>query len=490
MKNLRTSPLLCARLFLSLLLTLSFLSWFLWAEEKPNIIFFLTDDQRNDMLGCAGHDIIKTPTIDKLAAQGVSFRNSFIQTPICSASRVTFFTGLSQRTHGFNFGTPKVPEKYAATSYPMQLRKAGYRTGFAGKYGMAFQNSGGKDLFDYFKPIGRNPYLKKQKDGSMRHETELCGDAVIEFINSNPPGKPFCFSVSFNASHAEDSDRRPGFHFQWPKPTDGMYENVTVPAARLGDEKYLKAMPKFLREDPLSRGRFFWRWDTPEKYQTNMKAYFRMITGIDQTIARVLKVLKEKGLDKNTIIIYTADNGYMMGDRGIAGKWNHYEQSLRVPLIIYDPRLPKEKRGRVLDELVINLDIAPTLVQYAGLEIPSVYQGRSLTPLVEGTSKNQWRKDIFCEHQFNRYPNWHAVRSQRYKYAVYYEDGPYESLYDLQKDPDEFVNQISNPEYARILKRMRKRLETYRQEFPEVEYSELVQKPTKKTKRKKNPNGL
>ena len=315
------------------------------AFGKPNIIFFLADDQRNDVLGCYGNELIQTPTIDKLSAEGVRFENTFCEVPICAASRSTLFTGLSQRTHGYNFTEPPVSAEHMATSYPMVLKGAGYRIGFAGKYGMEFEKPGMKNQFDFFKPIGRNPYLKKMPDGSLRHETDLCGDAAIEFLESNPSDTPFCMSVSFNASHAEDSDRRPGFHFQWPESTDGLYEELEMPAPNLGDEKYFKAMPSFLQDQKeLSRERYFWRWDTPEKYQVNMRAYYRMITGIDNAIARVLETLKAQGLDQNTIIVYSADNGYLMGDRGTAGKWNHYEQSLRIPLVVYDPRLPESKR--------------------------------------------------------------------------------------------------------------------------------------------------
>jgi len=380
------------------------------------------------------------------------------------------FSGLSQRTHGYNFGEPAVPAKYIATSYPVMLKAAGYRIGFAGKYGMSFASPGMTKEFDFFKPIDRNPYLKRMPDGSLRHETELCGDAAIEFIQSNPPGTPFCLSISFNASHAEDSDHRPGFHFQWPKSTDGMYEDVEIPAPRLGDEKYFTAMPPFLQDiTQLNRERFYWRWDTPEKYQINMRAYFRMVTGIDNTIARVLEALRESGMEKNTIIVYTADNGYLMGDRGTAGKWNHYEQSLRVPLIVYDPSLPQPQRGRVVTEPVSNIDLAPTFVQWAGIEPPELYQGRSLLPLVNGEKKNEWRDAVFCEHRFYMFPNWHGVRGEKYKFAVYYEepDGPYECLYDLENDPDEFTNLAANPEYAAVLGMMRKRLEAYLQKLPE-----------------------
>lgn len=438
------------------------------AFAQPNIIFLLADDQRNDVLGAYGNDLIQTPTLDRLAAEGVRFDNAFCQVPICAASRASFFTGLSQRTHGYNFGEPQVAAKYMETSYPMMLKNAGYRIGFAGKYGMSFAAPRLKNQFDFFEPIDRNPYLKEMPDGSLRHETDLCVDAGITFIESTPAGTPFCMSISFNASHAEDNDKRPGFHFQWPASADGLYEGLEIPPPNLADEKYFTAMPPFLQEEEgLSRARYFWRWDTPEKYQTNMRAYYRMITGIDNAIARLLETLKEKGLDRNTIIIYSADNGFLMGDRGTAGKWNHYEQSLRIPLIVYDPRLPENKRGQVVTKLVSSIDMAPTFVEMAGLDIPSVYQGRSLAPLLQGESAADWREDIFVEHMFNRYNDWHAVRDARYKYAVYYDDD-YACLYDLENDPTELVNLVENAEYDDVRKRLAQRLDEYLAAYPKA----------------------
>jgi len=442
------------------------------AEDRPNILFFLADDQRDDTLGCAGNPIVKTPTLDRLAAEGVRFENAFCQVPICAASRASILSGLTQRTHGFNFGEKPVPARYVATSYPAMLKAAGYRIGFAGKYGMRFEGSGVEKMFDFFRKIGRNPYLKKMPDGSLRHETDLCADAAIEFIQGNPAGQPFCMSVSFNAPHAEDSDRRPGFHFQWPDSASGLYDDTEMPAPKLADDKYFEALPSFLRDETgLNRKRFFWRWDTPEKYQTNMRAHYRMLTGIDNAIARVLAELEAKELDQNTIIVYSADNGYMMGDRGTAGKWNHFEQSLRVPLIIYDPRLPAEQRGRTLKQLVNNVDLAPTFVEFAGLDVPELHQGLSLLPLLEGKTAVDWRKDTFTEHKFKHFNNWYAVRGERYKYASYYEEkgGPYECLYDLRKDPAELNNLVADPEYAAVLSEMKARMNSYLSAYPEAE---------------------
>jgi len=460
------------RSFISLLTAIGLLTPLSGAEAdlapRPNIIFLLADDQRHDVLGCYGNELIETPCIDALAAEGIRFDNVFTQVPICAASRASLFSGLSQRTHGYNFGELPIPRQYIASSYPMRLKAAGYRIGFAGKYGMAFEEPGLKKEFDFFRRIGRNPYLHTMADGSLRHETDLCADAAIEFIQSTPKGQPFCMSVSFNASHAEDSDLRPGYHFQWPESADGMYEAITMPPPSLADHKYFAALPSFLKTPSnLNRYRFGWRWDTPEKYQTNMRAYYRMITGIDHAIERVLETLKAEGLDQNTIIIYSADNGFMMGDRSIAGKWNHYDQSLRIPLILFDPRLAPDQRGRVVSELVSNIDVAPTFVDLAGLEPSPAHQGQSLLPLIMGDRDQVWREDIFVEHSFKRFNNWNGVRGARYKYAVYPDEpeGPYECLYDLEKDPNELINLVDNPEYATIRNRMATRLEFYENEL-------------------------
>ena len=186
-----------------------------------------------------------------------------------------------------------------------------------------------------------NPYFRTMPDRTTRHETDLVCDRGIEFIRSQPKDRPFCLNLWFNAAHAEDKDHRPGIgHHPWPPSVDGMYEDLPMPAPRLGDRRHRRdAILRFLK-DSINRERFFWGYDTPEKCTTNVRAYYRMISGIDHAVARVLAALQEAGLADNTIIVYTADNGYYLGDRGFQGKWSHFEESLRVPMVIYDPRLP------------------------------------------------------------------------------------------------------------------------------------------------------
>ncbi|HIG27932.1 MAG TPA: DUF4976 domain-containing protein [Verrucomicrobiales bacterium] len=437
-------------------------------STRPNILFFLSDDHRWDRMGCAGHPFLKTPVMDRLASQGVRFRNMFVTTSICAASRATIFTGLYERSHQYTFGTPPLSSNFSEKSYPALLKKNGYRTGFIGKFGISVEKNQKEAMFDYFKPIGRNPYLKKQKDGSLRHETELAGDRAIEFLNDSQNKQPFCLSVSFNAAHAEDGDKRPGLgHFPWPKAVDGLYEDIDIPEPKLSAPEIFENQPQFLK-DSMNRVRYFWRWDTPEKYRANLRAYYRMITGLDRVMGRVLEELKKTGMADNTIVIFSGDNGYYEGQRGFAGKWSHYEESLRVPLIIYDPRMPESERSRLSDLMVLNTDIAPTLCEYAGISIPSHYQGRSLVPIAESKKLSEWRTQTFAEHlmEHEQIPKWEGVRGMRYVYARYFEqDPPYEFLHDLETDRNQLINLATQPEWLPFLKQMRNRCDQFRDQY-------------------------
>jgi arylsulfatase A-like enzyme len=473
------------------------------AAEKPNILFILVDDQRFDSLGCAGHPILKTPNIDKLAAEGVRFENMFVTTAICMASRACIFTGLTETGHGYTGGgapaTPVITQD-VDTSFPFLLKQAGYRTGFFGKQHVNFQEGTNEALdrmFDVRQTIGRNPYFKTQPDGSLRHEAELIGDRSEEFLTLQPANKPFCLYMSFNIAHAEDNDKRPGIgHYPWPKAVDGMYEDIVPAPPRLGDPKYFDVHPDFMKES-MNRDRWYWRWDTPEKYNINMRAYLRMLTGMDLVVGRVLQTLEKQGLAENTVVIYTADNGYYMGDRGFAGKWSHFEQSLRVPLIIYDPRLPKGKRNRVVSPMALNIDLPATMLELAGITVPEKYQGRSVLPVFNGNTPADWRTDFYCEHHVNNasIPKWRGVRGSRYTYARYYEQDPvYEYLHDLQSDPDQFKNFANEPEYKEILETMRARCDEYVEKYtrPEIVAFKKEQaanpQPGKKVKKAKGKN--
>ena len=324
------------------------------ADDRPNIVFFFADDQTTSTLGCYGNSIIKSPNIDSLAERGTRFENAYVSQAICWVSRTTILTGLTGRSYSTSANPDLARPDAVKTLYSDLLRKNGYRTGYFGKWHARMPKSFKREAhFDEFKAIGRNPYFKKQPDGSLRHETELIIDHGVNFIKTQPKDKPFALNMWFNACHAEDSDHRPGIgHFPWPQSVNGMYENIDIAKPRLNAPAIFNQHPNFL-QTTINRQRYFWRWDTSEKYQINMRAYYRMVSGIDQAIGRFLQELKIAGLADNTIIIYSADNGYYMGNRGFAGKWSHYEESIKVPLIIYDPRSPKHQQGQVTDAIAL-----------------------------------------------------------------------------------------------------------------------------------------
>ncbi|MAW60617.1 MAG: acetylglucosamine-6-sulfatase [Planctomycetes bacterium] len=434
-------------------------------SPPPNIVFFLTDDQRDDTLGCAGHPILQTPTIDGLAARGVRFSNMFVSHSICWVSRASLLTGQTARSSGRADRLDFVRADAARALYPQLLREAGYRTGHFGKFHARMPQGWDRaTAFDVYLGMHRDPYFKKQPDGSLRHETELIADHAIEFLKEQPADQPFAIQLWFNAAHAEDGDHRPGIgHFPWPQAVDGMYEDIEMPAPRLGDPAIFAAMPDYLKQSIL-RERWHWRWDTPEKYQTNLRAYFRMISGIDGAMARVLQALEERGFADNTIVVYSADNGYFMGDRGFAGKWAHFDESLRVPLIIFDPRAAAEStRGSVVKAFALNLDLPASFLAWAGVDIPDSYQGRDLSPWLHGPPPDAWREDMFFEHVFLRPTiSWEGVRGERWKYARYFDQAVQDEwLHDLQTDPDELVNLASDPAYAEVLQAMRQRTAAY-----------------------------
>ncbi len=444
-------------------------------RDRPNVIFLLTDDQRWDTLGCMGNPIIRTPNVDRLAAAGVVFDNCFVTTSICMTNRACIFTGQYAARHGvWSFSTDFTPAQLAQT-YPALLKKAGYYVGFIGKWGVGKPP---QDLFDYNRGWpGQNRYLHV-KDGKLRHLTSTMGDQAMEFLDSAPGDRPFCLSFSFKAPHVQDGDPKkvledprfkglyaedPSQFFHDPKLAP-LYRQVVIPSAPLSDPAVFDALPDFLKQSE-NRVRWRIRFATPEMYQNSVKAYYRLISGVDQVVGRIVEKLKEKGLDDDTIIIYSGDNGFYLGERGFAGKWFPHEVSIRVPLVVYDPRLPADRRGRRCDRMTLSIDLAPTMLAMAGVKIPERMQGQSLLPLIRGEDP-PWRTEFFYEHLFRhqRIPRNEAVRTERYKYIRFLDvDPPYEELYDLSADPSEAHNLAGRPKHAETLGRMRAKWAAWRQ---------------------------
>jgi len=432
-----------ATLIITAILCVGFLFGCKGKEERPNIIFILTDDQRWDALGYAGNPIIRTPQMDQLAETGLYFPNAFVTTPICAASRASLFTGLYERTHDFTFGKPPLDKRYMYQSYPYLLKNSGYRTGFVGKFGVKLNEGIMDSLFHTSVPTWY-PYFV-ERDGQQVHLADVHGDHAIDFIRSNRE-EPFCLSLSFWSPHANDDEEQQYF---WPGYCDSLYADVEIPVPETADPAFFEALPEFLKTT-MNRKRWYWRYDTPEKYQQMVKGYYRMISGVDSVIGRIRTTLEEEGLADNTVIILMGDNGYYLGERGYAGKWLMHEQSLRVPLIIYDPRQAESNRGLSPEEMVLNVDVTPTILSLAGVNIPESYQGESLTVFLN-SNPPEWRSGIFCEHRLENnklLPKTECFRDETWKFIRYEAQADLEELYNHQEDIHETRNLALEERYA------------------------------------------
>lgn len=434
------------------------------AEKKPNILFILVDDFRYDAMGYCGNKIVSTPSIDNLASQGTFFRNAFSSTPISSASRASILTGLHERTHRYSFQTGPIDDRFLENAYPLKLKEAGYHTALFGKLGVNCTDA--QALFDEIEDYDRNNAIKedgyhyKTLNNDTVHLTRYTGQKGLDFIEKQNGDNPFFLALCFSAPHAHDSAKQQYF---WDEGQEDLYNDVTVPNPIMSEDKYFERLPEAVKNG-FSRLRWTWRFDTPEKYQFMMKGYYRMIAGVDQEIAKVRKMLEKKGLADNTVIVFMGDNGYFLGERQIADKWMMYDLSVRIPLIIYDPRIDKHFE---VEQQVINVDIPSTFVDIAGGEIPSQWQGKSLKGLLKNKNYKMRRDTILIEHlwEMPNIPSCEGVRTDEWKYFRYVNDERIEELYNLKKDPDEEYDLSKDKKYAKVLANLRSKTDELAHKF-------------------------
>jgi arylsulfatase A-like enzyme len=422
--------------------------------SKMNIVVLLADDWRFDTLGCAGNPVVKTPNLDRLATEGVRFTHACVSTAICGVSRASLFTGQWMSRHGNPaFDMFKTPW---AETYPGLLRGHGWWVGHVGKW------HNGKfppEQFDFGRAYSGKHFMQ-EPDGSMIHVTQKNERDALEFLRTRPPGQPFCLTLAFFATHAEDANPK---QYLYQPESEPLYQNVTVPTPKTAGDEYFQRLPYFIaNEKNEGRVRWHWRFDTPEKYQTMMKAYYRMATELDATCGRVLEELKKQGVLDHTLVIFTGDNGYFHGEHGLADKWYPYQESIRVPLIVRDPRLPAARRGKTNDELVLNVDLAPTILAATGVPAPATMQGRDFAPLYLASQPPAWRDEFFYEHATIKntdfIPSSQALVRKDVKY-IYWPDFQQEELFDLQADPSEEHNLAADPAQTDRLAKLRARFE-------------------------------
>jgi arylsulfatase A-like enzyme len=290
------------------------------------------------------------------------------------------------------------------------------------------------------------------------------GSEALEFLAGTPGGQPFCLSISFNAPHARDGKPR---EFQPDDRDEALYGGVEFPVPRTATDALFQLLPPSVKRS-ISRTRWALRFDTPEKYQSTLRDYFRLVTGLDREVGRIREALSKRGLAENTLILFTSDNGFFLGERGLADKWYLYEESVRAPLVIFDPRLPAARRGGVCSAMTLNLDLAPTLLDLAGLESPKVMQGRSLVPFLAGSGPpGDWRSEFYYEHVSvrDKIAASEGLRTERWTYFQWLDEHPVvEELYDTANDPLQERNLIADPEQAATLAGLRTRLAVLREE--------------------------
>lgn len=421
--------------------------------SKPlNIVVLYADDWRHDTLGAAGHPVVKTPHLDRLAKEGMRFTHNCVTTAICGVSRATLLTGQWMSRHGnpafAMFTTPW------AETYPGLLRRNGYHVGHIGKW---HNGTFPQDKFDFGRAYSGTHWIR-EADGTKIHVTQKNENDALEFLRTRPTDKPFVLTLAFFATHAEDQNP---LQFL-PQPASmELYKDTVIPVPKTSSDEDFKRLPPFIaNEQNEGRVRYHWRFDTPEKYQTMMKNYYRLATEVDATCGRVLAALRQQGLLENTLVIFTADNGYFHAEHGLADKWYPYEESIRTPLIVRDPRMPAAQRGQTNDDFTLNVDLAPTFLAAAGIAAPARMQGRDLSSLYLASNAPAWRTEFFYEHatikNIHFIPSSEALVRKEVKY-LYWPDFQHEELFDLTADRAETHNLAAAPNQAKTLASLRSR---------------------------------
>ncbi len=469
---------------------------------RPNIVFLLADDQRYDELGCTGDPVVKTPHIDRLAREGVLFENSFATSPVCMPNRTNLLTGQWERRHTINWsGRNALSLEQWQNTLPVVLRRNGYVTAYVGKnhtpglrpwdfdyyYGVAYGHLGfyPKKEFPIFKNAAADTQIEILGEGAGNFlETDRpfvarAGKEAEVFLKNRPNDKPFFLYVCFNVPHGAGTSKME----QLPS-DDELYrtayregmDQIAPPAGYIGEKDVTQAKlpPGIYSGEQIDQYGYVKSLETLREQRVRIS---QTVSGIDRVVGEIQAQLEASGLAGNTIIIYSSDNGILHGEHGYGGKCLLYEPSIRVPLIIYDPRLPVDRRGIILPQLVGSPDVAPTILEMCGVKPPDTMQGQSLLPLLKGDDV-KWRQDIFCENmlQLQDYPLMQSVRSADWKYIRYWPNQPassdyrellnkglngetpaYEELFDLKADPLEQHNLADKPEHESRLTEMRTR---------------------------------
>jgi len=439
------------------------------AQEKPNFVFILTDDQSYGMMGCTGNTIVQTPNLDKLAKNGTLFTNAHITSAICTPSRISILLSQYERKHGVNFNSgTSVSNEAWEKSYPMVMRNAGYYTGWIGKnhspVGEGGYTSGLMEKsFDYwYAGHGHIKFYPKKiheifNDAIADTQVEVIQEGVNDFLDPNerklkgavkflenrPTNKPFLLSINFNLPHSAGTST-----MQMKETDDEIYKtlyrdkNIPLPANYIAkkDIRIPKLPADLLRTEDRQIGYNY--ADTPEDVTERYTRQLQAMTGIDRLVGKLRQKLKNLKLNKNTIIIFTSDHGLFMGEQGLGGKALCYEKTTHVPMIVYNPSTKKKHKGLKSDALVQSIDLAPTMLSMAGVKTPKEFQGKDISKLITDTSLDI-RDYVFTENlwstQFGN-PKIEAVQNKEWKYIRYYKNNTFSASKKIKTAQDFGIN--------------------------------------------------
>lgn len=475
MKTLKTS---------SIIIVVILLSVFMYScqqkeiTKKPNFLFVLVDDQPFDALESSGrYPFLKTPNMQRLQDEGVTFNNYYVTQSICSPSRASFLTGTYPHIHGVNQNNRHVdPDWETYKPYNSHLQNAGYETAHVGKIHMAhYKNEKhirpGFDYWysfigqgEYFDPMVNDNGREYQEKGYM---TDILTEKAIDWLKKKrDPNKPFSLNLWHKAVHENHS----------PAPRhNNMYANDALPVPPYDTHlENFKGKPEWQRIKAWdSKWKEYVHSDTitPKKWPIKgdkFKKLLECLGAVDESLGKVLATLEEMGELENTVIIYSSDNGYFMGEHGYWDKRIAYESSMKIPMLIRYPK--KIKAGTVINKNALNIDLAPTILEIAGVETPSYMQGESMVKLFENEKDSNWRESFMFEYYVDDAypyagPNMLAIKSEQYKLVDAFLEDDIDELYDLDKDPGEMNNLINNKEYNDIQNNLRTELEKLKLQY-------------------------
>jgi arylsulfatase A-like enzyme len=476
----------------------SFVSVAFAAADRPNILFIMSDDHAYQAISAYGSNRNQTPNIDRLAKEGMRFDRAFVTNSICGPSRAVILTGKYSHLNGFPDNAAQAWFNGKQQTAPKLLQAAGYTTAMIGKWHLNSDPTG----FDYWHVlIGQGPYYNPRmttSDGFVNHQgytTDIITDVALDWLkNKRDKSKPFLLMYQHKAPHrnwqpaSRHLDKYKDVRVPEPETLFDDYSGRAKPAAEnemsvanhltpqdlklvppggQSPEQEAAFMKAYARENKnLEEAKLEGKDRTRWNYQRFVKDYLRCVDAVDENVGRMLDYLDESGLAKNTVVFYTSDQGWYLGEHGWYDKRWMYEESFRTPLLVRWPG--QTKAGSVSEKMVMNLDFAETFLDIAGVSVPADMQGKSITPILQGKDPADWRKSVY--YHYYEFPQPHhvhphfGVRTDRYKLIHFYTAGAWE-LFDLQKDPHELKSVYGDPAYAPVVADMKKELQRLMEQY-------------------------